>query len=338
MNFFKKRSTAWSVLAIVIVASFFIGQFRKPGPELETLPSGRYVQDNANVLSASTEKYITEMNNGLVSAAAAEIQVATIDTTAGEDIFDMAFELAYETNLSDNCCVFLIAVDDIEAVIVQGDALVYAFSDDELSAILNRNFTVEDFTDRDMDDGVRASFADLIEMYEDHYGIRVIGSSEIVRQPQTVTYRSDVSLVLVCIAIILLIIIVSAVITRPRGRRTVMPGGTVRHTTHRTGNYPPRGSYNTPPPFSGGSSRSGGFGSGSRGGSFGSSSRSGGFSSSSRTSSSRGGSFSSSSRGGSFSSSSRSGGFGGSSRSGGFGGGSRGGSFGGGSRGGGFRK
>ena len=334
MEFFKKRGTAWAVLAAVIICSFFIGQARRPADKLEILPSGVYVQDNADVLSDSTEKYITELNNGLVSAINAEIQVATVNTTGNKDIFDMAIDLANDTNLSANCCVFFIAVDDVDAVIVQGNDLIYAFSDDELSAIINSNFTVEDFESRNVDGPVRGTFTDLIEMYEYYYGINVTGSTEIVRQPQSVNSSGDAYLIAVFLILIVLVIIIGSIASRPRGRRTVVVPvgrvGRVGRTTPppRTGYNPHRGGYHTPP-HSGGTSRPGG--SAGRGGSF-SSSRSGGFGTSSR-----GGSFGGS-RGGSFGSSSRSGGFGGSSRSGGFGGGSRGGSFGGGSRGGGFRK
>ncbi|MBQ3008123.1 MAG: TPM domain-containing protein, partial [Oscillospiraceae bacterium] len=314
MEFFKKRSTAWAVLLAVIVCSFFIGQAKRPKPEIEILPSGVYVQDNANVLSDSTEKYITQMNNGLVSRANAEIQVATVDTTGGEDIFDVAIDLAIETNLSPNCCVFLVAVDDIDAVIVQGEALIHDFSDAELSAILQENFTVEDFEDRDVDYAVRASFDDLISMYENYYGINVTGSRYV--EYEDVGYNSSGTVLMMVMFIVLLIVAVS-LITRPRRRTVVTPFGTGRVGTPppRTGYYPPRGSYRTPPPYSGSrNTRSSGFGTANRGGSFSSTTRSGGFGTSSR-----GGSFSSgrsSFSGGrsSIGSSSRSGGFGGSCR------------------------
>ncbi len=334
MEFFKKRSTAWAVLIAVIAVSFFIGQAKRPASEVQILPAGEYVQDNANVLSAATEKHMTEMNNDLVSRVGGEIHVVTVETTGGEDIFDKAIDLAIDTNLSASSCIFFIAVDDVDAVIVQGDELLYAFSDDELSYILQSNFTEDDFRNRTVDAPARRAFDDLIRMYEDYYGVSIAGSRHVT--VQGIPAYDDATMIAVFLLIIILIILVTYVATRPRRyrqRTVVVPGGT---TVHRTGNYPPRGSYTTPPPYRPGSNRSsrtGSFGTENRGGSFSStSSRTGGFGSSSR-----GGSFSSgSSRGGSFSSSRSS--FGGSSRSGGFGGGSRGGSFGGGSRGGGFRK
>ncbi len=317
MEFFKKRGTAWAVLAIVIVCSFFIGQARQPADKIELLPGGVYVQDNAGVLSASTEEHMTQLNNGLVSSAGAEIQVVTINTVGGQDIFDVAVNHGMNTDLSGNSCVFLIAVDDVDAVMVQGQDLMYAFTDDDLSYILQSNFTVEAFKSRDLDAPARNAFDDLISMYESYYGIRVTGSQYIEDNSSSSMDISGeyIGIILFILFILLLVWIVS----RPRRRRTVVTPVTGAGRTYvppRTGNYPPRGTYTTPPRYTGGSSasRSGGFGSGSRGGSF-----------SSGTGSSFGGGRSS---------------FGGSSRSGGFGGGSRGGSFrsGGGSRGGGFRK
>lgn len=309
MKFFKKRSVAWTILALTIVCCYFLGMNTKPSDEIHILPSGVYVQDNANVLSESTEDMMTKLNNGLVSKVGAEIQVVTINTVGGEDIFDVAIDYAINTNLSANCCVFLIAVEDIDAVIVQGDDLIYDFTDDELSYILQKNFTVKEFESRKLDSGAIGSFNDLIKMYEKYYNVSITGSTHIeYMDPQDP--EMDMFLMILTMVIILIIAIK---LSRPRRRTVFVPvGRTVRtvrtYTNHRPNHTPPR--------------PNGGFTS-SRGGSF-------------TSSSSRSGGFGSSSRGSSFSSSSsRS-----SSRSGGFGGSSRGGSFGGGgsSRGGGFRK
>ena len=106
MEFFKKRGTAWVTFALVVVCSFFIGKARQPADHIEILPSGVYVQDNADILSASTEEYITHLNNGLVSKAGGEIQVVTINTVGGQNIFDVAIDHGMNTNLSSNSCVF----------------------------------------------------------------------------------------------------------------------------------------------------------------------------------------------------------------------------------------
>lgn len=325
MEFFKKRSTAWRILAIVVVCSFFIGQGKRPADKIEILPSGVYVQDNADILSDSTEKYMTELNNGLVSRVGAEIQVVTVNTTGGQDIFETAIDVGVKTNLSRNSCVFLIAADDTDCVVVQGEDLLYAFPDDVLTAILQNNFTVQDFRARNLDSPAKETFRDLIEMYEDYYNVTIAGSTTVEKVTGTGTSGMSASMMAV-IFFILFIMLLVLIVSAPRRRRTVITPVGRTYVPPRTGYNPPRG-Y-TPP------RNTGSFGGGRNTTSFGGNSRTGGFGSSTR-----GGSFSGSSRGGSFGSSSRSG-FGGSSRSGGFGSSSRGGSFGGsrgGSRGGGFR-
>ncbi len=348
MEFFKKRSTAWIILSIVIVCSFFIGQAKRPADKIQILPSGVYVQDNADILSDSTEEYMTRLNNGLVSRLGAEIHVVTVNTTGGQDIFDTAIDVGVKTNLSSNSCVFLIAADDTDAVIVQGEGLIHAFPDDELSAILQENFTVQDFDDRTLDAPAKETFTDLIEMYEYSYGVSIAGTNQIEKTVSTGGNDMDAYMMAV-IFFILLILVLVLIVSRPRRRRTFIAP---IYRTGRTVVPPPRtGPYYNPGRNMGGNRNTTGFGGNSRTGGFGSSSRGGSFDSPSSRStfggSSRSGGFGSSSRGGSFSSSSRSSSsfgssssrssFGGSSRSGGFGSSSRGGSFGGGSRSGGSR-
>ena len=308
MEFFKKRSTAWAVLILVVLTAFFNGIRSKPADEIQILPSGQYVQDNADVLSRDTEEYITKMNNGLVSKVSGEIHVITLDTTNGQRALDAAIDRGIDLNLSANSCVFLIAVDDVDRAIAQGEELMYAFYDDDLTQLLQNTFTVRDFESKSLDRPTKEAFGELIEMYEDYYNISVSPTDNVtVQQHSRAGTVSNFVVVMIVVLLILLVITSMSV----RRRRTVIFGA----PRMPRGYYPPRGSYRTPPPFSGGS-----FGSSSRGGSFSSSSRSGGFGSFSR-----GGSFSSRS----FGSSSRSGGFGSSSRGGSFGsrGGSRGGSF-----------
>jgi uncharacterized membrane protein YgcG len=344
MEFFKKRSTAWCILAIVIIFTGIMGYLKGPQStvsDIETLPSGVYVQDNANILSDSTERYITQMNNGLSSVIGGEVQVATIDTANGRDLSAVAIDLALDTNLSGNSCVFLIAVDDVDAVIVQGDSLMYAFSDSDLTDILLASYTEEDFSRRDLDAGTRKAFNYLIGMYEDYYGIKVTQRSNIERRIEHDNSSAYISRLVLFLMILLIIIIVLLIITSGRRRRaatTVVgtPGmgsggyynNRNRNTTYYVPYYGGRNTYTSTnnrsgstytyrTPYTGSSSsssRSGGFGGSSRGGSFSSgSSRSSYSSGSSRSSFSSGSSRSSSSSG-----SSRSGGFGGSSRGGSF--------------------
>ncbi len=143
MEFFKKRSTAWAVFRLSVIIAFFIGRRKVHSSEPEVLPGGQYVQDKADVLTDADEEYINNYNNGLSSLLGAEIQVAAIDTTSGQDINTMAVNLGVDENLSGNSCVMLVAVEDGTAAIVAGEEIMYwpSFGDRELSDILYRSFS-----------------------------------------------------------------------------------------------------------------------------------------------------------------------------------------------------
>ena len=71
MKILQRRSTALIVLLAAIVLGILIGQTKRP-PVYEQNEEGiplefSYVYDYADILSAETERYITRMNNGLVS-------------------------------------------------------------------------------------------------------------------------------------------------------------------------------------------------------------------------------------------------------------------------------
>ena len=349
MDFFKKRSTAWAVLVITIVLCSFWGIKKRPTDtkDIELLPSGVYVQDKANILSDETEDYITKLNNGLVSETSSEIQVITIDTTGDDSLWNTAWNYGYDLNLSKTSSVFIIAVNDGDALVLQGDGLFSDyydyFSDDQLGKILKSNYTVQDFADKNLDRDTKAAFTALISQYEQAFNVSIEPASQITKYPEQTynEYRAGEGYIAVLVSyiiilLVLLLIIIAISNGRRRRRRRILygyPTPRPRRSVFVPSYYPgsTRPPRQTPPPrggsFGGSSSRSGGFGGSSSrsGGSFGSSSfgssRSGGFGGSSSRS---GGSFGSSSFGGS-----RSGGFGGSSsRSGGsFGGGRSGGSF-----------
>ena len=167
MDFFKKRSTAWAVLMITIVLCSFWGIRKRPSDtkDIELLPSGVYVQDKANILSDETEDYITKLNNGLVSETSSEIQVITIDTTGDDNLWNTAWNYGYDLNLSKTSSVFIIAVNDGDALVLQGDGLFSDyydyFSDDRLGKILKSNYTVQDFADKNLDRDTKAAFTAL---------------------------------------------------------------------------------------------------------------------------------------------------------------------------------
>ncbi len=269
MEFFKKRSTAWVMFAITVVACFFIGQGKKsttPG-SITTMPSGVYVQDNAGILSDDTERYITRMNNGLMSKVDQQIHVITIGTTGNKDIYDVALEYGDNVRLTDKSVVFLIAADDWNAILVQGNGLYNApkgiFTDHNLDMVVEDNFTVEDFQYGRLDSDIRGAFNDVIGMYEDYFYITVSPSDTIEKVNGSQNTSSLMTMIIIYIIFIIFVLIVISLLTKPR--RTVR---TTRGYNTTRGYYPPRGSYRTPTYRGSSSSSRGSYSSGSSSSSF----------------------------------------------------------------------
>ena len=80
------------VLVLVAVPAFAVA--------LPDAPTG-YVYDGANVLSPSTESYIERTGSALAEACGAEVVVATVDFTDGEDIADYAYDLFNKWGIGD---------------------------------------------------------------------------------------------------------------------------------------------------------------------------------------------------------------------------------------------
>jgi uncharacterized protein len=288
MKFFKKRSTALTFLALIIVSMFFYG--RSSAAKIPTneddvtiLPSGSYVQDRAGVISDKTEEYITKMNNDLYSQCSGEIQIATVDKLDDIDLEGLANKIGEESDLSYNSCVFVLSVEDVDAAIVASRGISNELDDDSIVRILQTNFIDEDFKNRDLEKGIRKTFDDVISVYEEKYGIAVNGRDNIVI-PRESDGEDYFSLMIGLVFIVLLIILVTVSLTRSRRRRYY----------RRYGGYYGGGRRRT-------SSRSGGWSSGSSG-SYSSRSGSGWSSGSSGSYSSRSGSGWSSGSSGSFSS------------------------------------
>ena len=237
MDFFKKRSTAWAVLMITIVLCSFWGIRKRPSDtkDIELLPSGVYVQDKANILSDETEDYITKLNNGLVSETSSEIQVITIDTTGDDNLWNTAWNYGYDLNLSKTSSVFIIAVNDGDALVLQGDGLFSDyydyFSDDRLGKILKSNYTVQDFADKNLDRDTKAAFTALIGQYEQAFNVSIEPASQITKYPEQTynEYRAGegymaVLVSYIIIMLVLLLIIVAISNGRRRRRRRILYG------------------------------------------------------------------------------------------------------------------
>ena len=343
LKILQRRSTALVVLLAAIILSILIGQAKRPPvyeQNEESIPTEfSYVYDYADILSAETERYITAMNNGLVSLTGGQIAVVTVSSYDG-DLYDYAITLGNELGVGDNGrnngVVLLLDTENGDdsisgAVAVQGDGIYHALTDQNLTQLLV-TYLQEPFYSHNYDRGVTDTFDALLHWYETYYGVEILPRDTV--SYQMVEPRVNVvSMAALTLGLMLLVLFVWWILDYMRyssyRRRYWQPGMGIPPVIYRPIFWGRHMGYRPPPPkpqaprgdhrndrrgggFGGGL---GGFGGGSFGG--------GGH---------RGGGFGGRGNfgGGSFGSSSRGGGFGG---RGGFGGGSFGG---GGHRGGGF--
>ena len=183
------RGAASNAIAAVILVCVMVlcglwGASKAPkqpsDPDVSTSPadvpaSGKdtynYVIDGAGVLSADTAAYIDARNAALRAACDGEILVATVRTLGETDISEYAQKLGNQYDIGSsrllNGLVLVLAIDDGSAVAVQGDGLLSALTNDQITEIMNDEL-YDDFMDGRYDEGVRKVFDRFVEWYEDY--------------------------------------------------------------------------------------------------------------------------------------------------------------------------
>ena len=91
------KKTGAVLLTVLVLVLMAVPAFAVALPDA---PTG-YVYDGANVLSSSTESYIERTGSALAEACGAEVVVATVDFTDGEDIADYAYDLFNKWGIGD---------------------------------------------------------------------------------------------------------------------------------------------------------------------------------------------------------------------------------------------
>ena len=140
---------------------------------LPDAPTG-YVYDGANVLSSSTESYIERTGSALAEACGAEVVVATVDFTDGEDIADYAYDLFNKWGIGDkranNGLLILLSVGAEDYYAEPGVGLTDVFTGGVLDAMLY-DYLEDDFAAKEYDSGVKKVYARAVEILEDHYNV-----------------------------------------------------------------------------------------------------------------------------------------------------------------------
>lgn len=141
------------VLVLVAVPAFAVA--------LPDAPTG-YVYDGANVLSSSTESYIERTGSALAEACGAEVVVATVDFTDGEDIADYAYDLFNKWGIGDkksnNGLLILLSIGAEDYYAEPGVGLTDVFTGGVLDAMLY-DYLEDDFAAKEYDSGVKKVYA-----------------------------------------------------------------------------------------------------------------------------------------------------------------------------------
>ena len=164
------KKTGAVLLTVLVLVLMAVPAFAVALPDA---PTG-YVYDGANVLSPSTESYIERTGSALAEACGAEVVVATVDFTDGEDIADYAYDLFNKWGIGDkkanNGLLILLSIGAEDYYAEPGVGLTDVFTGGVLDAMLY-DYLEDDFAAKEYDSGVKKVYARAVEILEDHYNV-----------------------------------------------------------------------------------------------------------------------------------------------------------------------
>lgn len=177
MKFFQKRGVAITIMVIAIVASCVWGLSKKPA-SLPKVSAGTWVCDEANILSAETERLIERYDDSWNDSYYALCAVATVESTRGWAVDDYVLTLGNEWELEYNDLLLLIdpsASNNEKRLwwINGGSDIMSVVTDDEVdrisAAVSSR------ISDGAYDEAVEALFSVLDGVYAAHYSATTHG-------------------------------------------------------------------------------------------------------------------------------------------------------------------
>ena len=252
-----------------------------------------YVTDNADILSADTERYIVDRVQRLKAACGGEIAVVTIDfLSGGLDSEQYAYEIMNQWGVGDaernNGVVLLLVPGEGKGWITAGSGIEDVLTDGKLDTILN-TYLWDDFDAGEYDRAAVNTVNAVLDWYEGYYNIDLdrvstssvapdvsFGGGQSSHAGAAAIVVGGVVFTIATIARLIIGLVVAIVVIRLFFGMMRRPGlffcfGPPRGPR---GPRPPRGGGFGPGPGGHRPPRSGGFGGG--GGGFGGAGRSGG--------------------------------------------------------------
>lgn len=178
-NIFKLPAVAWMLTGVMVVIAIGIGIEKTegshvpepaptPGSGLQQGPGSypSYVRDDANVLSAQTERELAERNQRLWERH--NVTVAVVTCNYGrDDLYDYAMECGKEMGLGGYDMIVALDISGDNYWLVQGADMTRDFTDDDCS-----NYAydyMEDFFARRMYDDAVLSLTEALEVWYGNY-------------------------------------------------------------------------------------------------------------------------------------------------------------------------
>ncbi len=155
-------------IALLLVLSPFLCLGQLAIPE----HGGKWVHDEANIISASTAAMLEAMLKAERDSTSNQIAVLTIRSLQGQPIEEYSLRVAEEWKLGkankDNGVLLLVVVDDRELRIETGYGLEGVLTD-ALSSRINRNEIAPHLRQGDYDAGIKAGVTAIIEAIKGEY-------------------------------------------------------------------------------------------------------------------------------------------------------------------------
>ena len=178
MKLLKKQGVAWIITLVMIVAAIGIGRAKAPTSKVPVMPDPGYDQpgavevesfyvfDDANVLSESTEKKLSERNMDIYTDM--DVLIAVVTCNYGGDLFDYALDYAESIGLGGYDFIVVLDISGDNYWLVQGADLMDWFSDDQCGEYA-RTYMEKAFSRGDYDSAVLDLTKALEKWYYDNY-------------------------------------------------------------------------------------------------------------------------------------------------------------------------
>ena len=269
MKNFKRFAAVFVTAAVTVCAAL-------PVLAAPTVDKSKAVMDTANILSADTETYVTNLSVALQQECGAQIGVYTVEYIGNNTMEGYAYEVFNAWGLGDadkdNGVLFLMAPGEDNYWITRGSGVEKQLSVSTLNSIFD-SYTEDNWVKGDYDACAQQTAAALTERLCRQYGITMdvdaVGRGETGSGAAVKNNSSGMGMVLIVFAILLVILLIIWLSTSKRRGPPPPPTGggsgnnvannlfwysmgrSAGRRTRRPPPPPPRGGFGGPGPMGG---------------------------------------------------------------------------------------